>query len=34
MGWQAMKIAADTNMPMRALAEDHAEQSKSARPLS
>jgi predicted nucleic-acid-binding protein len=30
MGWQAMKITADTNVLVRALAEDHAEQSKVA----
>jgi predicted nucleic-acid-binding protein len=30
MGWQAMKITADTNVLVRALAEDHAEQSKAA----
>jgi predicted nucleic-acid-binding protein len=30
MGWQAMKITADTNVLVRALAEDHAEQSMAA----
>jgi predicted nucleic-acid-binding protein len=30
MGWQAMKITADTNVLVRALTEDHAEQSKAA----
>jgi predicted nucleic-acid-binding protein len=30
MGWQAVKITADTNVLVRALAEDHAEQSKAA----
>jgi predicted nucleic-acid-binding protein len=30
MGWQTMKITADTNVLVRALAEDHAEQSKAA----
>jgi len=30
MGWQAMKITADTNVLVRALAEDDADQSKVA----
>jgi predicted nucleic-acid-binding protein len=30
MGWQAVKITADTNLLVRALTEDHAEQSKAA----
>jgi predicted nucleic-acid-binding protein len=30
MGWQAMKITADTNVLVRALTEDHVEQSKAA----
>jgi predicted nucleic-acid-binding protein len=30
MGWQAMKITADTNVLVRAVAEDDAEQSKLA----
>jgi predicted nucleic-acid-binding protein len=30
MGWQAMKMTADTNVLVRALTEDHAEQSKAA----
>jgi predicted nucleic-acid-binding protein len=30
MGWKAMKITADTNVLVRALTEDHAEQSKAA----
>jgi predicted nucleic-acid-binding protein len=30
MGWQAMKITADTNVLVRALTEDDAEQSKAA----
>src|SRR5664279_4958906 len=30
MGWQAMKITADTNVLVRALTEDHAGQSKAA----
>jgi predicted nucleic-acid-binding protein len=30
MGWEAMKITADTNVLVRALTEDHAEQSKAA----
>jgi predicted nucleic-acid-binding protein len=30
MGWQTMKVTADTNVLVRALTEDHAEQSKAA----
>jgi predicted nucleic-acid-binding protein len=30
MGWQAMKITADTNVLVRALTGDHAEQSEAA----
>jgi predicted nucleic-acid-binding protein len=30
MGWKAMKITADANVLVRALTEDHAEQSKAA----
>jgi predicted nucleic-acid-binding protein len=30
MGWQAMKVTADTNVLVRALTEDHAEQSRAA----
>ncbi len=30
MGWQTMKITADTNILVRALADDHAAQSKAA----
>jgi predicted nucleic-acid-binding protein len=30
MGWKAMKVTADTNVLVRALTEDHAEQSRAA----
>ena len=30
MGWQAVKITADTNVLLRAITEDHATQSKAA----
>jgi predicted nucleic-acid-binding protein len=30
MGWKTMKITADTNVLVRALTEDHVEQSKAA----